>query len=61
MKTAVMVLGFAAIAVALADLATGNTSHNPLPAFISDHLDQQEDLALGAVGAAALWLAFTQL
>lgn len=61
MKTAVLVFGFVALGIALADLATGNTAHSPLPAIIGDHLDQQSDLLLGAVGAGALWLGFTQL
>jgi hypothetical protein len=61
LKTAVIVLGFVALGVALADLATGNSNHPLLPAVVGDHLEQQDDLIIGAVGAGALWLAFTQL
>jgi hypothetical protein len=60
-KTAVMVLGFIAVGIALADMATGNTNHPLLPDVVGDHLEQQDDLIIGAVGAGALWLAFTQL
>lgn len=49
------------LAVGLADLLTGNTQHAILPSFIGDHLDQQEDLALGVAGSALLYIAHTQL
>lgn len=61
MKTAVMILGFVAVGIALADLATGNSNKPLLPAVIGDHLEQQDDLWIGGLGAGALYLAFTQL
>lgn len=60
-KTIVLVVGLIATAIAIADVATGNTNHPILPDFIGGHLDQQEDLLLGAVGGATIWFALTQL
>lgn len=61
MKPALIVLGFVALGVALADMATGNTDHPILPSIVGNHLDQQSDLAVGAVGAGCLWFAFAKL
>lgn len=61
MKTALLVIGFVAAGIAAADLLTGNNEHRLLPAMLGDHLDQQTDLILGGVGAAALWYAFAKL
>lgn len=60
-KTIVIVLGFIAAGVALADLATGNTNHAILPDAIGGHLEQQDDLVIGGIGAGLLWYGFTQL
>lgn len=61
MKIALLVLGFVAVGVAVADLATGNNEHQLLPEFIGGNLTQQTDLLLGAAGAGLLFFAYTQL
>lgn len=61
MKTAIFIIGGIMVGIAAADLALGNTTKNPLPDALSNHLDQQTDLVLAAVGAGALWLAHSQL
>lgn len=64
MKTAklvFMLVGFATLAIAMADLGTGNSDHEILPGFIGDNLDQQKDLFLAAIGGGALYIAFAQL
>lgn len=58
LKTTLKVVGFLALIVAAIDLLLGSTDKNVLPDFIANNLTQQKDLALAAVGAGALYLAY---
>ena len=58
MKTTLKVVGFFALIISAIDLLLGNTEKTVLPDFIANNLTQQKDLALAAVGAGALYLAY---
>jgi hypothetical protein len=55
LKTGLVVAGFIMIAVALADLLTGNTQHQLLPDAVGNNLDQQHDVGLLVVGGGLVF------
>lgn len=54
--TVFLIAGYGLALLGAIDLLLGNTGHTILPAFIADHLDQQEDLALLGIGAGLVFV-----